>query len=232
MSDATKICPFCAETIKSAAVVCRFCNRDLAGSLQRQAPVLQSTLRNCPDCGGRGQVNVACYICAGNGREYCQRCGGTGLDDSSILGNVARCNVCHGSREVRCDHCNGSGNELETCSTCDGCGQMTFQQFEDLKRKRKEEEQRLAKEAERRALLQAEEQTRSERLREQQEAQQKAEAERKKQQAMQVRQEEEVRLRKLTHRCLICGKDLGFLNAILGPQRQEHKECVGKPPSW
>jgi len=25
----TKSCPFCAETIKQAAVVCRFCNRDL-----------------------------------------------------------------------------------------------------------------------------------------------------------------------------------------------------------
>jgi len=25
----TKVCPFCAETIKSAAVVCRFCGRDL-----------------------------------------------------------------------------------------------------------------------------------------------------------------------------------------------------------
>ncbi|HWQ10851.1 MAG TPA: hypothetical protein VN436_17140 [Holophaga sp.] len=26
---ATKVCPFCAETIKQAAVVCRFCGRDL-----------------------------------------------------------------------------------------------------------------------------------------------------------------------------------------------------------
>jgi hypothetical protein len=27
---ATRVCPFCAETIKAAAVVCRFCGRDLA----------------------------------------------------------------------------------------------------------------------------------------------------------------------------------------------------------
>jgi hypothetical protein len=27
--DATKNCPYCAETIKQAAIVCRFCNREL-----------------------------------------------------------------------------------------------------------------------------------------------------------------------------------------------------------
>src|SRR5262245_38087648 len=29
LTDATKQCPFCAETIKAAAVVCRFCGREL-----------------------------------------------------------------------------------------------------------------------------------------------------------------------------------------------------------
>ena len=33
----TKICPFCAETIKLEAVVCRFCNRELLAANKTQA---------------------------------------------------------------------------------------------------------------------------------------------------------------------------------------------------
>ncbi|MBE2197468.1 MAG: hypothetical protein IAE79_02585 [Anaerolinea sp.] len=32
MTEGTKQCPFCAETIKSEAVVCRYCGRNVEGS--------------------------------------------------------------------------------------------------------------------------------------------------------------------------------------------------------
>jgi hypothetical protein len=60
MSETTKQCPFCAETIQSAAVVCRFCGREL---VEKPAP---HKTRN----GGAYQ----CSVCKGYVRPEAIQC--------------------------------------------------------------------------------------------------------------------------------------------------------------
>lgn len=44
MNEETKACPVCAETIKAAAIKCRFCNTDLTGYQEQKSGSVEKTL--------------------------------------------------------------------------------------------------------------------------------------------------------------------------------------------
>jgi hypothetical protein len=72
------------------------------------------TSRDCPQCGGRGQV--ACYSCHGRGVLPCPGCGGNGMV------GFERCPRCGGAATVTCDYC--SGASYLTCVLCHGSGKV------------------------------------------------------------------------------------------------------------
>ncbi len=102
IKSAQKVCPQCAEKVKTEAQVCRFCSfrfADSAGGVPvfyASAPAAapgSTVLTSCPDCGGKVSRRAsACPHCGRpvrvDGSRTCKDCGG------SVPAGTAACPGC------------------------------------------------------------------------------------------------------------------------------------------
>ena len=89
MQDSSKICPFCAETIKAAAIICRYCRSDVATKEklpEEQIEIPSGTgMAPCRKC---GEDILASFLIKSNG--FCRDCAiSEGVNASSLPAGVA-----------------------------------------------------------------------------------------------------------------------------------------------
>lgn len=111
MESDEKVCPFCAETIKAAAVVCKHCGRDI------NAP--ETTLPQ-PDVVKIGEK--LCHFCSktiATNATYCKHCGKSlGVGD-----NEKQCRYCREPVQKDAKVCKHCGKKLVK-GFFDGCGTL------------------------------------------------------------------------------------------------------------
>ncbi|MES2003131.1 MAG: CsgG/HfaB family protein [Bacteroidota bacterium] len=86
--------------------------------------LLEPEAKICPECGGRGtvQLQTNCTACEGSGGRACSDCRGTGKRSGMTVGSYIICEACNGRGKFSCNVCSGKGKILsyQTCPKCHG----------------------------------------------------------------------------------------------------------------
>lgn len=192
-------CPECNKQVSNKAIACPNCAYPI--TFPSSSPPASTSanqrnkLRNCPDCVS-GEIKKSCNFCGGTGTEVCGLCNGSGFTHMTDEAEI--CYSCHGrNSRFTCTMCAGNGYELYPCQTCDGSGQLTFEDYDAVLEQRKQIEIERKK-----AHQKAEEESEQKRKEKEQEKKRKGEedaraAEERKRQEGAKRQSEAVELQRL-----------------------------------